>query len=264
MDQAIRKAFGFARETWPTIELPSFEQYDEHVRLLQMSARDLDRHAADVFLALACGLKVNRALLHLETTLLPQLDHQLTKSHFAEAERRDALQQLLENLCTGDRPRILSYAGKASLVSWLCVIVLRLALQMRRRGRVDRVYESDRVIDELVSGDTGPEMRLAIESSRHLLQRALSNAIESLPDRDRTILRLSFVDGLAIDGIGTLYDVHRATAARWIAEIRQRILREVESTLRIQHGMNASELRSLIAIARSHMHVSLARVLGVS
>ena len=42
-----------------------------------------------------------------------------------------------------------------------------------------------------------------------------AEAFAALESRERNLLRYALGDGLSVDAIGTLYRVHRATAARW-------------------------------------------------
>jgi DNA-directed RNA polymerase specialized sigma24 family protein len=41
----------------------------------------------------------------------------------------------------------------------------------------------------------------------------MAAAMDAMPPLERAVLRYQVVDGLSIDEIGALYDVHRATAA---------------------------------------------------
>lgn len=45
---------------------------------------------------------------------------------------------------------------------------------------------------------------------------AFDAALETLTPRERNLLRHQFVDHLNLDQIGALYQVHRATAWRWL------------------------------------------------
>jgi len=264
MDDLISNAYFTGKWEWPDLEGPTLDEFEAHVRRLGTVPADLERHAGDIYLALACGSGKVGALRTLERRHLQRLDAQLARSGFDEHSRKDVFQQVLLHLCTGQSPRILTYAGRASLGSWLGVATLRFALNMSRQSRACRDVPPDVSLDALVSVDASPEVRVAIESARPLFQSALQTALDALPERDRTLLRMCFLDGLTIDGIGNIYGVHRATAARWLAKIREGVLKSVQSILVRDFGLGASEFESLAFLVRSELQLSLRRVLGAA
>jgi RNA polymerase sigma-70 factor (ECF subfamily) len=230
--------------------------------MLETSERDLERHGADLYLALACGMADPEALRMLERSFFPCLDEYLARSGFDAAARQDVFQQVLLHLCAGPSPRILTYAGRAALGSWLRVTVLRFALNLR--CATPRRHASDVGLELLFAEGADPERQIAVQKARPLFQMALEGAIGNLADRDRTLLRLCFWDGLTIDIIGGMYGVHRATAARWIADIRRRILQDVQSFVARDSGLHASEFDSLARLVRSELHLSLGRAFGAA
>jgi RNA polymerase sigma-70 factor (ECF subfamily) len=90
---------------------------------------------------------------------------------------------------------------------------------------------------------------------------ALQAAMAGLSARDRTVLRLHWVDGLNIDKIGAVYRVHRSTVARWIAQCRKQLLEDTKRALKARLQVSHSELHSLVGLLRSQLHLSVSRVL---
>jgi RNA polymerase sigma-70 factor (ECF subfamily) len=84
--------------------------------------------------------------------------------------------------------------------------------------------------------------------------------VEALAPRQRTLLRYAYVDGLGIDRIAPLFAVHRATAARWLAEARLELLRHTRKILAARLALPVEELQSLLRSVESQLHVSLARL----
>jgi RNA polymerase sigma-70 factor (ECF subfamily) len=259
MADAFENAYLAGQRQWAGLTRGTLDDYERHVRALGTSDSDLGRHGADVYLALACGMADPEALRILARSFFPSLDEYLARSGFDAAARQDVYQQMLLHLCAGEAPRILTYAGRAALSSWLRVTALRFALNMRCSARSGQ-RTSDFGLELLLSEGADPERQMAVERARPLFQTALQAAIGNLADRDRTLLRLCFLDGLAIDTIGEMYGVHRATAARWIADIRHRILKHVQSSLARDSDLHASEFESLARLVRSELHLSLKRV----
>jgi RNA polymerase sigma-70 factor (ECF subfamily) len=84
----------------------------------------------------------------------------------------------------------------------------------------------------------------------------------ALPDRDRLLLRLQYVDGLNLDAIAALYRIHRSTAVRWRARIRRELLESTRQRIHESVRLTDSEFDSVFHLVRSEMHVSLRRALG--
>jgi RNA polymerase sigma-70 factor (ECF subfamily) len=69
------------------------------------------------------------------------------------------------------------------------------------------------------------------------------------------------VDGLGVEGIGRIYQVHRATAARWLVTLRRQVLQRVRQALALPGTASSSELRSLVTLLRNEIELSLHDVL---
>jgi RNA polymerase sigma-70 factor (ECF subfamily) len=92
---------------------------------------------------------------------------------------------------------------------------------------------------------------------RPAFEKAFSEAFRELTVQERNVLRLHFLDGLNIDRIGTLFQVHRSTAARWLASARERLMEETRKKAQVALGISPVELDSLLGLVRSQLGVSL-------
>lgn len=259
---AVRLAYLTSQLEYPEIERVSLEDFARHLQDLATPASDLERHASDVFLALACGKGDPEAVRALSSRYFQTLHEYLARSGFDEATRDDVLQQAMLHLCAGESPRILSYAGRAALGSWLRVAVHRFALQVARQAGNDATR--DGALGALIGSDVDLETRVTIEEARPQFQLAMQQALTGLEERERTLLRLCFLDGLSIDAIGAMYGVHRATAARWLQSIRRQLFVRVQVSLQAELGLRESEFESLAFLIQSGIHLSLRRVLGAA
>jgi RNA polymerase sigma-70 factor (ECF subfamily) len=70
------------------------------------------------------------------------------------------------------------------------------------------------------------------------------------------------VDELNVDQIGALFRVHRATAARWVVRAREALFDDTAKRLAEALGVLPEQLTSILDAVRSHVDVSLLRVLG--
>jgi RNA polymerase sigma-70 factor (ECF subfamily) len=99
------------------------------------------------------------------------------------------------------------------------------------------------------------------EHHREAFQAALQDALTTLTPREKTLLRLHFLDGMNIDALGVVFRVHRATVARWLVAIRTQVLDRVRQTLSLDLGASPSEAISLVRLLRSEVQLSIRRIL---
>jgi RNA polymerase sigma-70 factor, ECF subfamily len=102
-----------------------------------------------------------------------------------------------------------------------------------------------------------------IDAERHRVafQEALQESLATLTTREKTLLRLHFLDGMNIDELGVVFRVHRATVARWLVAVRTRVLDKVREKLSLELGSSPSEAQSLVRLLRSEVQVSIRRIL---
>jgi len=251
-------AHAAGRARWPDVPL-SIERFREHLRHLAVAEQHLDARAADLYLALAA--------LDGNPTAIKHLDRDYVLPASAAAGRVDrsadfvaeARQQMRVKLLTGERPRLASYNGAGGLLEWLQVIALRVALNMKRSDR--RLVLDDRLELELLLEGGGIE-REAVKG-RYLedLRRGLEASFRSLGARERTLLRLHFVDALSIDALGEMYGVHRATVARWLVAIRRSLFEAARVALADVHHLDSRSLRSIYRMLEDDLHITVTRVL---
>ena len=79
---------------------------------------------------------------------------------------------------------------------------------------------------------------------------------------DRLLLRIHFIDGLTIDEIGAMHDIHRATAARRIQKARERLAKLTKEKLRVRLGIDRWEADSVIRLVRSRLDFSVRNYLA--
>jgi RNA polymerase sigma-70 factor (ECF subfamily) len=220
------------------------------------------RHVADLYLACACAHGLPAALEALDEILTVEVARSIARTCASPAAVDDALQQLREAILVaprGERPRIASYAGSARLTTWLTTGALRIAYRAHRR--------------ESVQGGIGPlahalstvmdaEVEHAKQRYRGDFEEAIRTALHELPARQRALLRLHLVEGLSLEGVGCVYNVSRATAARWLAETRGAVLAAIRRRVTERLGVGARELESLLRLVRSRLDVSLSSILA--
>src|SRR5213075_2756151 len=86
-------------------------------------------------------------------------------------------------------------------------------------------------------------------------------ALAELAAEDRNLLRMSLVDQLSIDEIGTIFGIHRATAARRLAAVRDQVQERTRKIMVQRLKLGRSELKSILGFIRSHLDLSIQRLL---
>ncbi|MFN0247379.1 MAG: sigma factor-like helix-turn-helix DNA-binding protein [Kofleriaceae bacterium] len=154
-------------------------------------------------------------------------------------------------------PRIADYAGRGPLGGWLGVAALRVALNLRRGAKP----ASLELFAELGT-EEDPELRHLKTMYRAEFREALEAALFALPERQRALLRLSYVDGLRHVQLARLYGVHETTVARWVAAAANQVGEDARKRLMTRLSLSPASLDSVARMVLSNLDLSIARVLG--
>ncbi len=220
--------------------------------------------AADLLLAHAAGKGDPQAIAEVEKKHLRGIAGQrLRGQRFSSdevAEVEQGLRELLFVARPGEAPKIAQYTGRGDLGAWVSVSATRAALKARKRtAREVSVDESGILARHVTPRDL--ELDFVKEAYRPAFKEAFHEALASLDDKERLLLKQHAVDGLSIDALGALYGVHRATAARWVAKVREDLLARTRDAFSARAKVGRAEFESLLRLARSQLDVSLRRVL---
>lgn len=261
MSDELREWYRAGQRAFPEVALDE-EAFARHVRA--RGSADA-AHAEDLFLACACAAGQPRALAYFDERHLSALPRFLSGVERAPAALDEIRQLLRERLFVGsrgERPKIAEYSGQGPLQSWLRVVALRVAHNRRRALRPpSEPLEAEVDAPELLPA-VDPELALIRARGKADFKKALAEAFRGLSPRDRVVFRMHYLDGLNIDGIGAVFNVHRATVARWIAAAREglleRTLAQMNQTLRLE----PQEFESLLKAVRSSLDISLRALLA--
>src|SRR5262249_41683920 len=78
---------------------------------------------------------------------------------------------------------------------------------------------------------------------RREFELAFREAVQSLSDRERILVRQHFLDGVSVNDLGRLYRVHRATAGRWLERARDALLAATRARLMARLAVPAAPRR---------------------
>jgi RNA polymerase sigma-70 factor (ECF subfamily) len=241
---------------------------------LSSFARELARHAAsaddpttylktvraeDIALATACAGANAQALAVFERTYFGEIERAFKRIRRDSVDPGDFAQQVRERLFVSTperRARIGDYSGTGELRTWFRVAVTRALTSESMRPKRDTPTEAD-VLAELPGRGVTPELELLQRKYSAEFRASFGRTLLALEERDRAILRYTIVDRLGIDALSQIYQVHRATAARWVQKARDELVQGVRDDLAAKLRVPEDELQSILRIVADEVEVSV-------
>lgn len=217
------------------------------------------RNLPDVHLACAIAAGNEAAHREADSRLVPELARAASRILEREAAA-DVVADVREKLFVGvdaRGPRISDYGGHGELVVWLRVIAVRAAVSAARRTRA--TVPADDHLWEVASPSADPALAVIKRESAALIKAEFHAALATLSPRQRNLLRQHLLDGLTIDELGAMYQVHRVTAARWLAAARSDLWARVRAGLRERLALSDSAIGAMLDDIRSTLDLSIER-----
>lgn len=270
------------RAAWPKIASPDerfVRHLAEHARASGAVRAFIEKvHGADLYLACGALAGDRAALAYFEEHFIARVADYVLRVRVGRDVVDDVQQRLRERLLMGigslgegdddgdaadagpaptRRPKIAEYSGRGALGGWVRVAAVRTALN-QVRGSGPKMEE----LDEAPSFVADPELAYVKEHAQALFTDAFQRVLASLDAKERSLLRLHYIDGLTMDQLARLYQTPRSTVARRVAEARQSVLTATESMLRDERRLSPSAVASVIRQAKSRLQVTITRLLG--
>ncbi|NPD24439.1 sigma factor-like helix-turn-helix DNA-binding protein [Corallococcus exiguus] len=265
LEALLREHLTVARNAWPSVALAT-ESFLRHLALHLPDTGAVavlrECHAADLYLACACGEGHPAALRAFEQHLLQQVPSRLASMPRTQVD--EALQLLRERLLMGsggEPPRILTYSGRGALLAWVVISTARIASQLKTRDARQELFDEppEALVQLLSTGD--PEHELLRKDLRELLVDVLRKVLEALPPRERTLLRLHHLHGFTMDRLATMYGESRSGVARRVLQSRERLLKLLRAELAGRLKPDDAALDSLLGLVNSQLDLSLNRLM---
>ena len=256
--QVLDDQYAAARAAWPAIHVSQDRYVAELARRITARATELPEKvlatmpAADLYLATACADNDAAALAAFRDAFIPSLRQALQKLTLGPAVVDETIQRVLVMLFVDGQ--IASYGGKGTLRSWVRSIGVRTG---RRLAGVEQETGSEDDLAELPAAVADPELELLRARYGDQVRSAFAAAFAQLTERERNVLRQYHIDGLTIDQLAGLYQVNRATTARWVAGARLAIVTKTRNLLVERMGIAVTEVDSIIRLVRSQLAVSV-------
>lgn len=267
LDQALARAFAAGASAWPgvTVDERDFARYlAERIDPGEPPVTALEGlYTSDLYLSCAGAAGSAAAVEAFSKRLLADLARVLSGVG-AAAIADDVRQILLERLFVGNAespPKISTYSGRGQLSAWVRVAAVRIAVSLRRTEHPSEAPGPDETLDALLPS-IDPELDALKLRYAATFNAALGDAFAALPPRDRTLLKLHYVDGVSVERIASSYNAHRVSASRWLSAARARVLEETARLVRERKHLTESEFESLARLVRSQLDVSLGSAVG--
>jgi RNA polymerase sigma-70 factor (ECF subfamily) len=261
-------AEGLARcqQAWPEIRLEP-QDFARHLGKCVPAGEALEPGLRallweDLYLALGALNEDRSALDALERTVLPPVERAVRRVDSADAFVDEVMQLTRLRLLVGETrhgPRLGDYAGKGPLRRWTEAVAVGVAVSLKRRP--DRTTPLDDAVLESGVGTADPELAMLQQRYRPAFRAAFAEALSSLSARDRNLLRMSLAQGLGVEALGALHQVHASTVSRWLARARSDLLEGTRASLARRLALNTAQLDSVLRVLDGHLEVSFSSLL---
>lgn len=263
-EKVLERALIEGRTLWPGVNVKR-ERFAARLAEVLVSHDVAQAQLGDLFLAQA-ALEKNEPALKLITQMLreevPAVLHRLRR---APSEADDLIAALTEVFLVGrgDQPALLSrYSGRGKLRGWLKVCAARVALKQQARQKRQETLDDELLLGGAEPISEGLEVSYLKARYRGAFSVAFRQAWSRLSVRERNLLRQHYLDGLSMQALSKVYQVHRITVGRWVADARIALMSATKDALSEGLRLPRPEIDSLLRLIKSKLSLSLSALLG--
>ncbi len=221
-------------------------------------------HAADLYLACACSAGNGKALEAFDKHVIAPVVGELDRGRALSSYTDEIKQALRMRLLLGGKtllPKIGSYRGQGPLTAWVRMAAARIAADLRR-AQIKHHPLDTQVPLMIRSPELDPELAYVKSRYAEELEAAFRSTLTALTTRERTVLRLYFLDGLDSTSMAATFGVSSRTVQRWIARAREQILDQTRLLLCQRLRIPTVRLDSLIGLLHSQIDMSICKLLN--
>jgi RNA polymerase sigma-70 factor (ECF subfamily) len=256
------------RSAWPEVVLLTPEEFARQLAaVVAMSDDPADALrtivAKDFYLARACGVGDQNAIRTFEARLINPIVSRLHRPGPAGDAHSELRQLLLTRLFVsepGSPARIHGYRGRGPLWGWLRTVASRAVVDLRRQMLDRHLDPAD--LGQMFIGSPDPEREYLACLDRSELGGALVATMGMLPEREKSFLRLHYLDEMSMDGIASLFQVSRRTVHRAIARSRAEILQKTRAALVKRLKLSQAELETVMELSCNQLNVNFHELLA--
>lgn len=212
---------------------------------------------ADFYLAVALSQHDPAALELFGRVVLPRVRTMLERRAPSAPVVEEVMVSIEDRLLVSGPAggRIAHYAGRGSLERFVRAAAVNQLMNRLRSPQGESL--DDALAGALIDPRQSPELATMSRDARAVFFGALGAAFQSLPSRDRLLLRLHTFENATINDIGRMYQVHKVTAFRWLEEARTHLRVATLAKLRESHALPESEIDSFLRQVPGSLEISL-------
>lgn len=255
------------QSSWPQLQIPVEQFIIFLAQVLPPEARTPERlaalHARDLYLVCGFTLGHPAAQVILETEYMPRVHRALLQDGTPEAMIADIQQGLCRRLVEQRDPGVArqGYSGRGELAGWLCTCAVHESRRQQQRARRELPLEqAPQALGP--HGGQNPESELLTKQLKAACQDAFREAVATLTPRERNLLRYHSIASLSLEQIAVVYKVHRATAARWLAQAHERLREATRARFLQRVQVSPESLPDVMALIQSQISLQMAGVLA--
>jgi RNA polymerase sigma-70 factor (ECF subfamily) len=257
--------FREATDAWPALSVDR-ETFAAYVRERCRETSDpTPMDFAGMYIACACTLGVKGAVAAFDRAFSREIRHAVAR--VCKADTDDNVQLVRMRLLVGRNgspPKIASFSGRGSLRNWVRVCAARTAIN-EGDPQQREVPTEEEALTVLVGGEVAdPEFLVLKAQYRQALKEAAQEAFAELGAQNRNLLRYTLIEGAPLAAIGALYNVHLATAGRWVSRAHETLSNRTRALLRQKLALSTGGLQSLLRVLESQASLSIERYLSLS
>lgn len=266
---ALRHALAEARLRYPavTVSDADFARFvGERLRGGEATGASIAlRATSDLYLACGCIAGSSAALSTLDSQVLASLPSAMGRLKLGSAAIEEAIQRARTKLLVGTDGvgKLVDFSGTGDLRGWVKVIAIRDALRSARKVQRE-VSLSDELEAALPSTELDPDLAYQRRLYGAEFKASFEAAVDELEPRERSLLRQSIVYHSTVDQVAVVYQVHRATAARWVAKAREHLGTKTRNHLRKRLSISEAQFDSIVRMIESQMDLSIERLLATA
>jgi RNA polymerase sigma-70 factor (ECF subfamily) len=254
---SLRAAWQQARDEHPGVEV-SEREFSARAEKFPAEARQ-HMSPGELYLLCGCQLGQTAALRRFRDEMLGRARLALSRMQLTQGLAEEAEQSVWSKFMVAEPGKDLplwDYVGRGRLSVFLQVSATRIAVSLLRRENKYVMCE-DEALARSVGVSDGLDLALIRQTYEGSFKTALKAAFSALSERQRTMLRLHYVDRVTGDELAKMYRVHRATVTRWLAEARQRLASETRDRVMREAGVTESDFHSLMGVLLSRLDLSM-------
>lgn len=262
LEVALHEVMAVARTQAPQLATNGFVDFISRNLSPQVTTgKELSKlMVADLLLVYGYGREDPAAVEVIEQRYLPQIERSLHPFALAELDLAEVRQALRLRLWASHVPQqgMAPYSGRGELIGWLRVIAIREARHIAGHQQKNvELSERAGLEPRQVAGNA--ELHLLKAQCREGFHQAFDDAMASLTNKERNLLRYTYLDSLNIDQIALLYKVHPSTVSRWLTQTRAELLDRTKNNLQQQRSLAGISLDELLQLIWSQVDVSIRR-----